>query len=198
MRVIELCQAPALYSCRSYLLLGEWNRIADVNTLIDPGTDGWVIAEIERLATGFGKLKVAQIILTHNHFDHAGGIGVVKKHFGAQVHAWCEGKEVDALLTDGQLLAAGDGQLQVVHSPGHSSDSVALYCEAQRLLFSGDTQLRVRTPGGTFSPEYVETLRRLARLEIATVYSGHDPPLTGEVRETILLTLANVLNRKVT
>lgn len=197
MRVIELSHSKTHYTCRSYLLLGEWNRIADVNTLIDPGTDGAVIAEIERLATGFGKLKVERIILTHNHFDHGGGVGLVKKHFGAQVYAWCEGKFVDALLTDGQILGAGDGQLEVVHTPGHSSDSVALYCAAQRLLFSGDTQLRVRTPGGSFPPEYVETLRRLARLEIDTVYSGHDPPLTREVRETILTTLAIVRNNKV-
>ena len=79
MRVVELLRAPSLYTCRSYLLLGDWNVLGDVNTLIDPGTDGSVIDQIETLSTGCGKVPVEQIILTHNHFDHAAGIEIFKK-----------------------------------------------------------------------------------------------------------------------
>jgi glyoxylase-like metal-dependent hydrolase (beta-lactamase superfamily II) len=192
MRVVPLSQAPSLYTCRSYLLLGDWNLLGDVNTLIDPGTDGSVLDQIETLSTGCGKIPVEQVILTHNHFDHAAGVDFIKRRYGARVYAWSDGKSVDELLRDGQIIKAGDDQLQVLYSPGHSSDSICLYNAAQRILFSGDTQLRIRTPEGTFAPEYVETLRRLSTFRIDTVYSGHDEPMTSHVRETILATLANV------
>ncbi|MCJ7602456.1 MAG: MBL fold metallo-hydrolase [Desulfobulbaceae bacterium] len=97
----------------------------------------------------------------------------------------CEGR-------DGQIVNAGDSSLQVMHTPGHSSDSICLYCQAEKALFTGDNQLTIRNAGGVFSPEYVETLRRLAALRIDKVYSGHDKPLTSHVRETILATLACV------
>jgi len=197
MRIVELSQNPLIYTCRSYLLLGDWNRIYDINTLIDPGTDSSVLAEIEALSTGFGKNPVEQIILTHNHFDHAASAAMFKWHFGAKVYAWCEGEGVDELLYDGQRLNAGDSSLQVLHTPGHSSDSICLYCQEQKWLFSGDVQLHIRQPGGVFTPEYVETLRRLASLDINRVYSGHDPALTLRVRETILQTLANVRNSRI-
>jgi len=192
MRVVELLRAPSLYTCRSYLLLGDWNVLGDVNTLIDPGTDGSVIDQIETLSTGCGKVPVEQIILTHNHFDHAAGIEIFKKRYGTRVYAWCSGKDVDELLRDGQLITAGDEQLQVLHTPGHSSDSICLYNGARRILFSGDTQLRVRTAGGVFAPEYIETLRRLSTLRIDTVYSGHDEPIYHGAEEIILETLRNV------
>ena len=148
MKVIPLAKNPLIYSCNSYLILGDWNRIEDVNTLIDPGTDSYILAEIESLATGFGKVAVEQIILTHNHFDHAGAIGELKQRFGAKVFAFVEMAGVDELLYHGAFIKAGDDYLEVLHAPGHSSDSVCLHCRSNRSLFSGDMQLRVRTPGG--------------------------------------------------
>ncbi|MFZ4860205.1 MAG: MBL fold metallo-hydrolase [Desulfuromonadaceae bacterium] len=183
-----------MYTCRSYLLLGDWNVLSDVNTLIDPGTDGSVIDQIEKLSTGCGKIPVERIILTHNHFDHSAGVDVVKKRYGSRVYAWCDGKDVDELLRHGQLIKAGDDQLQVLHTPGHSSDSICLYSNAHRILFSGDTQLRIRTTEGVFPPEYIETLRRLSILKIDTVYSGHDEPIVKNVHGIILETLRNVRN----
>lgn len=192
MRVIQLESRTSVYTCKSYLLLGEWNQLSDVNTLIDPGTDGSVLEQIESLSTGCGKIPVEQVILTHNHFDHAAGAEMIRKHYGARVLAWSDGKDVDELLRDGQIIKAGDGQLQVLHTPGHSSDSVCLYCASQRLLFSGDTQLKIRSQGGVFTPEYLESLRRLSQLKVDTVYSGHDEPMTGHFHETIAETLVNV------
>lgn len=194
MRVIELSQAPSMYTCRSYLLLGDWNVLGDVNTLIDPGTDGSVIDQIEKLSTGCGKVPVEQVILTHNHFDHAAGVEIFKQRYGARVYGWSNGKDVDEVLRDGQIIKAGDDQLQVLHTPGHSSDSVCLYNFTHRILFSGDTQLRIRSSEGFFATEYVETLRRLSTLRINTIYSGHDEPVTNNAEGIILETLRTVRN----
>lgn len=192
MRVVKLFQSSSIYTCRSYLLLGDWNVLGDINTLIDPGTDGSVIDQIETLSTGCGKVPVEQIILTHNHFDHAASAEIFKKRYGAKVFAWCEGKDVDELLYDGQIIKAGDDQLQVLHTPGHSSDSICLYNNTQRILFSGDTQLRIYTAGGVYTTEYEETLSRLSNLRIDTVYSGHDEPIESNANSIILNTLRNV------
>jgi len=197
MRVIQLARNPNNYTCRSYLLLGEWNQLTDVNTLIDPGTDDYVLAEIEKIYTGCGKVPVEQVLLTHNHFDHAASADLLKQKYGAKVYGWVPGPGVDCLLKDGQVLRAGDEYLDVLHTPGHSSDSVAFYCQSQKLLFSGDTQLRIRTTGGKYTKDYVQTLVKLSQLEIEQVYPGHDEPLNHNVRSIILHTLQNVRQSEV-
>lgn len=197
MRVIQLARNPSNYTCRSYLLLGDWNQIDAINTLIDPGTDGYIMDEIDKIYTGCGKFPVEQILLTHNHFDHAAAAGLLKQKYGAKVYARVPGPEVDELLKDGQVLRAGDDYLDVLHTPGHSSDSVAFYCQSQKLLFSGDTQLRIRTAGGKYTREYVDTLLKLTQLDIGLVYSGHDEPFDRDVRSIILNTLQNVRNSEI-
>lgn len=194
MKIIPLRHNDATYSCNSYLILGDWNRIEDVNTIIDPGTDNFIIEEIEHLPTGFGKIPVAQVILTHNHFDHAGAVKAIKKRYNARVLAFSEGAEVDELLSDGQFVKAGDDILEVLHTPGHSSDSICLYAPSEKALFSGDTQVRVRWPGDAYSPEYIEALFKLACRDIQKIYSGHDEPITSDCQEIIYTTLNNVRN----
>jgi len=194
MRVIQLARNPKNYTCRSYLILGEWNQLDAVNTLIDPGTDGYVLSEIEKIHTGCGKVAVEQVLLTHNHFDHAAAASLFRQKYGARVYGWVDGPGVDNLLKEGQLLKAGDDYLEVIHTPGHSSDSVAFYCQSQKLLFSGDTQLRIRTTGGKYTRDYVDTLLKLAQREIELIYPGHDEPFDKDVRSILLNTLQNVRN----
>lgn len=197
MRIVQLQRNPATYTCRSYLILGDWNQLGDLNTLIDPGTDDFIIPEIERLSTGFGKVAVEQVILTHNHFDHCAGAAAVKARFGCRVYGFSPGPEVDEPLYDGQFLKMGDGFGEILHTPGHSSDSIAVYLPENKALFCGDTQLRIRTPGGKYTREYVRTLLKLAQRDISVVYPGHDEPFDHNVRSIILDTLQNVRNSQV-
>ncbi|NVN91008.1 MAG: MBL fold metallo-hydrolase [Desulfuromonadales bacterium] len=194
MRIIPLVRNDRIYSCNSYLILGDWNHIEDINTIIDPGTDAFVLDEIERLSTGFGKIAVEQIILTHNHFDHSGAVKEIKKRYNARVMAFSEGNGVDERLHDGQFIKAGDDFLEVLHTPNHSSDSICLYAPSEKALFAGDTQVRVRWPGELYSPEYVEALCRIAGKDILKIYSGHDAPILSECREILLTTLHNIQN----
>lgn len=192
MKIIPLQRNDKVYSCNSYLILGDWNRIDDVNTIIDPGTDGFIIDEIGHLSTGFGKLPVAQVVLTHNHFDHAGSVLAVKGRYRARVLAFSDGPGVDELLTDGQLIKAGDDILEVLHTPGHSSDSISLYAPSEKTLFSGDIQVRDGWPGDVHPPEYVEALLKIACRDIQKIYSGHDEPITSDCQEILLHTLRNI------
>jgi glyoxylase-like metal-dependent hydrolase (beta-lactamase superfamily II) len=192
MKIVPLTKNPHTYSCNSYLLLGDWNKIGDVNVIVDPGTDDFIIPEIERLSTGFGKLPVDRIYLTHNHFDHAGSIETLKKRYGAKVFAYTDMAGVDDLFQDGSLYPAGDDFLEVFHTPGHSSDSICLYNHAKQIIFSGDMQLRVRTPGGAYTQRYLDSLLRLYAKPINTVFSGHDEPLSYRIKDMLRETIANV------
>lgn len=189
MRIIALKKNPRTYSCNAYLLLGDWNRVEDVNTLIDPGIDAFVLQEIEGISTGFGKVAVEQILLTHNHFDHAAGVVAIKERCKARVMAAIDGPGVDELLTDGRFIKAGDDYLEVIHVPGHSSDSICLYAPAAEALFSGDTQLRPHPSGEEYSEGYAAGLRKLVERKIKTIYAGHDAPLTGGCGQLIRHTL---------
>jgi glyoxylase-like metal-dependent hydrolase (beta-lactamase superfamily II) len=179
-RIIALKKNTTTYSCRSYLILGDWNRVEDINTLIDPGINGFVLEEIERLSTGFGKVAIEQIILTHNHFDHAAGVAAVKERYNCRVLAAIDGPGVDELLPDGRFIRAGDDFLEVIHTPGHSSDSICLYAPSVKALFSGDTQLQPHQAGDDYTQEAAAGIEKLAGRSIESIYPGHDvPQLTG-------------------
>lgn len=193
MKVVKLPRNLDIYTCNSYLLLGDWNRLEDVNTLIDPGLDGSVIEHIELLSTGCGKRAVEQVILTHEHFDHAAGAEEIKKTYDCPVLAFKPGKGVDGVLRNGQKLAAGDQTLEVIHAPFHSHDSICLYCAEEGLLFSGDTPLRVLPTWGSYSQDFVNFLTRLSNIRLEAVYSGHEEPLTANATKVVRQSLSQVL-----
>ena len=181
MKIIQLDKNPAVYTCNSYLILGSRNGHDDINTLVDPGMDGSVIEQIERLSSGYGKKAVQQIILTHNHSDHAGGVASLKRQYGARVLAFSDGPEVDELLRKGQGITVGDGTMEIIHTPEHSADSICLFHRESGVLFSGDTQLRYRNTGKSLSPESLLTLKNLGELPIQTAYTGHNGPVYGGI-----------------
>lgn len=192
MKVITLKKLSQVYTGNAYLVLGEWNRISDINSLVDVGTDETIVDELRGIYTGVGKRPVECVVLTHGHFDHIGGLHAVKAEYGPKVYAHGELEGIDARLRDGQTIRLGDRDFRVIHTPGHSHDSICLYCEQERVLFSGDTQLEVRTPGGTYSSEYVNVLQYIAGLEIDVIYPGHGRPVTVSVRDVINATLDNI------
>ncbi len=192
MKVIKIERNDNIYSCNSYLVLGAWNRIGDINTLIDSGVDGYVVNAIDKMHTGLGKNPVDQVILTHTHFDHCGGLDLIDERYSAAVYAYNRLNEDIRPLADGDILPVADTSFEVIHTPGHSNDSICLYCEEERVLFSGDTPIKIRTSGGSYTEAYVKSLENLVRRKIDIVYPGHDVPLIGNVREILMNTLRNV------
>jgi glyoxylase-like metal-dependent hydrolase (beta-lactamase superfamily II) len=190
MKVISL-KDDRLYSSYAYLLLGNWNRLEDVNTLVDVGATGFVLESIAKINTGVGKIPVEQVILTHGHFDHAGGLPAVKARYNPRIFAYTQINGGSEKLKDGEALRAGDQELEVIHIPVHSQDSICLYGEREGVLFSGDTPLRIMTPGGTYPASFLTALERLVKLEINRIYAGHDG-LIENAAAVIKHTLNNV------
>lgn len=197
MKVICLKSHPTQYSGRSYLLLGTWNTLDDVNTVIDTGTDDFIINEIETINTGVGKVPVNKVILTHNHFDHMGGAVHLKEKYHCTVYAnILTGDLVDVTLHDGEEIRLADKYFTVIHSPGHSSDSLCLYCAEDRVLFSGDTPLLITDLSGSYTDGYVNALQRLAWLDIKVIYPGHGPPILEHAGKMIQWSLSTVLKSR--
>jgi glyoxylase-like metal-dependent hydrolase (beta-lactamase superfamily II) len=192
MRITLLHGNQQNYSCNAYLVRGDSNGQEDVNSLVDVGIDGSICGEIENLCTGIGKKKVDQVVLTHDHYDHAAGLGLVVASYHPQVCAFAPGKHVDSLLQDGQFLRLGDREFEVMHTPGHSEDSICLYCARERTLFAGDIPLDVKTPGGSYPGELLASLERIVSRDVAIIYAGHASPMTSGVLELIHGTIRNI------
>lgn len=195
MKVIKLNSNPLTYSCNAYLLLGDWNTIDDMNTVIDTGADGYLISQIESINTGLGKVPVDQVIITHNHFDHTGGLKSLVANYKPKIYSALnvEGAETN-ILKHNQEIKIAEGWCRVIHTPGHSTDSICIYCEKNGILFTGDTTIHIHTDDGTYTKDYVQSLKLLAELDVKIVYPGHGSPISSNPKEMIKNTLKIVRN----
>ena len=177
MRVILLENSGQVYSCNVYLVLGDWSRIGDVNTLVDVGRDPAVLDSLAKAPTGVGKRAVEQVLLTHGHYDHVELVEALRGLFHPTVcafHGAVEG--ADRQLQDGDELKAGDQTFEVLHTPGHSSDSICFYCPAEGVLFAGDTPLLVHA-GDTYEESFAAALEKICARDVRAIYFGHGAPL---------------------
>lgn len=100
--------------------------------------------------------------------------------------------EIDEQLLDGQEMAVGSRQYRVLWTPGHSAGHVCLHDSDRRILIAGDHLLTTRIPhvgvtpytGGNPLGDYMDSLRRVALLEIDLVLPGHGEPFSDH-RERI-------------
>jgi glyoxylase-like metal-dependent hydrolase (beta-lactamase superfamily II) len=193
MRIFNLIQPNStVYSSNVYLVLGDWSAIDDVNTLIDVGNDPVILDQIAHAPTGVGKQPIEQVVITHGHFDHTALLPQIRQHYQPVVRAFSAFVGADELLRDGQVLHCGDRYLEVIHTPGHSDDSICLYCQSDGALFVGDTPVVIRSTTGTYEDRFVAALERLCRLDVRTIYFGHGEPLSANPRSTLLASLRNV------
>ncbi len=181
-----------IYSSNVYLIRGDWNAIADVNTLIDVGNDPAVIDRIRAMSTGVGKKAVEQVILTHGHFDHAALLPAIREAFQPVVYAHSAFVKADHILKDGQTLRCGDRMFEVLYTPGHSNDSICLYCKEDGVLFVGDTPVIITSTDGSYEENFVRALARICRKDVRAIYFGHGDPLFDDCNARLRSSLRNV------
>jgi glyoxylase-like metal-dependent hydrolase (beta-lactamase superfamily II) len=177
MKISNLTEDSKQYTSNVFLVLGTWNTVDDINTLIDVGSDAIIINKIENINTGLGKNKIDQVILTHSHSDHAAILPVIKDAFNPRICAFNSHlKGIDRILKDGDVLRIGEQQFEVFHITAHSYDSICLFGEEEGILFAGDTTFPIEFENETLKKENAYVLSRLKEKNIRRVYSGHGPP----------------------
>ena len=118
------------FTCNAYLVPGEAPTLVDAGTM--PGVDE-VIADALDDAGADGPDRV---VLTHQHHDHVGELDAVLDRFDATLYAHAAHPRRDVAIVDGDEVLVGDEPCDVVETPGHADDHVALV-GAER-LYSGD------------------------------------------------------------
>lgn len=188
---METMPLPPARHTNAYLI-GEKEMI-----LVDPGSGD--PATLEELFTLISVLeaegrRVKLIVVTHHHADHTGGVEACRARYGAKVagHASLGATlRLDFTVKDGDWLplvpGLGDWNLQVLHTPGHTQDSLSLWHPRTRSVFVGDLlpgglgSVIIDPPDGDMQ-QYFTSLERVASLLPETIFPAHGSPQGAAVR----------------
>jgi glyoxylase-like metal-dependent hydrolase (beta-lactamase superfamily II)/rhodanese-related sulfurtransferase len=169
--------------CQSYLVGCRETCAAAV---IDPETSQ--VDRYRALAARDG-LRIRYIVDTHTHADHFSASRLLARELHAPVvmHRASTAPHVDMRVDDGDMVIVGSIRLQVLHTPGHTRDSMSLVGEDR--VFTGDTLLiggtgRTDLPTGDSSALYDSLFGKLLKLDPALkVFPAHD--YKGRTHSTI-------------
>lgn len=193
MQILSVKGHNHLYTSNVYLLLGDWKRIEDLNTLIDVGSDPSIIETLETTPTGVGKNKIDQVILTHGHSDHTAVLPQIVETYRPVVMAFSHHIDgVNRILKNGDVIRAGDALLEVIHTPCHTEDSICLYNPDTGALFVGDTPIIVQTTDASYERRFYEALKSICYRKVNIIYFGHGEPLRHHVSDRLFESLRNV------
>ena len=193
-----------------------------IPTIIDCGTGLYHQNIFKKINEIIDINSIKQIIITHEHYDHCGGVKKIYEEIqvkpkilahekasnkiekGESLFAQMLGGKmpkihVDIKIKNEMNIQIGDNFYQVLYTPGHSPGSICLYDKKTKSLFSGDTIFsygsfgRYDFPGGNLNL-LKNSIEKLALLNIENLYPGHELFIEKKGNEHINMTLKNIRN----
>ena len=156
----------------------------------------------QQLISALKDWPVEQVVNTHSHEDHIGANAEVQERFGCPIRAhpdalpilhnprlqplqpyrrifwgWPKPSRGEAI---GEWVETQQFRFQVIHTPGHSPDSLCLFEPEQGWLFSGDTYVGGKDRAlrqGYDIYGIIASLKKLAELPVRAIFAG-----SGSVR----------------
>lgn len=124
---------------------------------------------------------LTDILVTHHHADHVGGIAELKKKYDCRVVAPHDKgtpiQQVDERVKEGATVKVGNLAARVLETPGHTLDHISYVFDAERALFSADTLFSIgcgRVFEGTYPMMWESLLKLRALPNDMRVYCGHE------------------------
>jgi len=143
---------------------------------IDAPEAGPVIAALER--EGW---TLSDILITHHHHDHVGGVAELKRRYQCRVVAphdkTTKIADVDLRVAHGDVIKVGNLIARVVETPGHTLDHVSYVFDAEKALFAADTLFSIgcgRVFEGNYPMMWDSLLKLRALPDDFKLYCGHE------------------------
>jgi glyoxylase-like metal-dependent hydrolase (beta-lactamase superfamily II) len=185
------------FTCNAYLALGQ------EPTLIDAGAVEGVVDRVRAHTDDLSK-----VVVTHQHGDHVEELAAIVDAFDADCYAYADHAVRTHALADGDTVAVGDEDCDVVYTPGHADDHVSFV--GNESLFSGDVVVhndgafdygsfgRTDYPGMS-RERLIESIQELLdRLPdgVRHLYAGHGDTFHGDVRDVVETALSRAKQRE--
>lgn len=189
-RAVQVPESNPMHPQFTTIYLVGNDQVLTIDSGADEGRYRWMLkgylAAVERA-------EIALCTVTHFHFDHSSNIRWLCEEFGARAYLSPETAE---RLEPGMLppspylplhvdrtLDAGTTKLQVLHTPGHSPESLCFYIEDEGVLFTGDTILGSTTTSVQDLSAYMRSLARIRDLpNLQIICPGHGPIIDNPVQ----------------
>ncbi|AHL75787.1 hydroxyacylglutathione hydrolase [Stutzerimonas stutzeri] len=177
--MLKIEALPAFTDNYIWMLQDPQSRLC---AAVDPGEAGPVQSWLDARPDW----RLTDILITHHHHDHVGGVQQLKTTHAAKVHGPAAENipAMDNALVEGQRIRILDHELEVIEVPGHTSGHIAYFHADARepWLLSGDTLFAAgcgRLFEGT-AAQMFSSLQRLMTLPASTkVYCAHEYTLSN-------------------
>ncbi|MDP6906661.1 MAG: MBL fold metallo-hydrolase [Candidatus Thalassarchaeaceae archaeon] len=200
---MRLHRLPGIHHDSSCIIVSG----SEATCIVDPGTTWYQANLVERLKPYIlDRSPLTSILLTHRHYDSCGAAPYLAEEYNAIIRIHSEGIPslsggdmfttwanrygsdmpiIDAEgMVEGEIISLGDVSLQVIHTPGHTSDSCSFFIPEKKAIICGDLipaaghPVRADMPTGVLT-ELQESLVKVMDLKPEMIICGRDEAIIG-------------------
>lgn len=178
----------------------------EITVIIDPGLENYLGRLLEELQVdGINPKDIDLIAITHLHPDHCGATAALKEISGAKVALHSSQQVYRDIILDevsaflgieeniksfdmdfgfDERLSLGNSGLEIIHTPGHSPESICFYAADKKILICGDLVFdncigRADLPFGD-KEELKNSINTVSMLDTELLLPGHGAIIEGK------------------